>query len=104
MPVAHTYNPSYSGDSDQKDHQPRQMVHKTLSGKNPSQKRAGGVAQGVGPKFKPQYHQKKKKGQALSLVNPLKLTLILKYIVYSKTLIFYDIKFQLYELLPSPNS
>jgi hypothetical protein len=37
------------------------MVHKTLSGKNPSQKRAGGVAQGVGPKFKPQYHQKKKK-------------------------------------------
>jgi hypothetical protein len=61
MPVAHTYNPSYSGDSDQKDHQPRQMVHKTLSGKNPSQKRAGGVAQGVGPKFKPQYHQKKKK-------------------------------------------
>jgi hypothetical protein len=24
-------------------------------------KRAGGVAQGVGPEFKPQYHQKKKK-------------------------------------------
>jgi hypothetical protein len=33
--------------------QPRQIVHKTLSQKNPSQKRAGGVAQGVGPKFKP---------------------------------------------------
>jgi hypothetical protein len=28
---------------------------------NPSQKRAGGVAQGVGPEFKLQYHQKKKK-------------------------------------------
>jgi hypothetical protein len=26
--------------------------------KNPSQKRAGGVAQGVGPEFKPQYHKK----------------------------------------------
>jgi hypothetical protein len=30
----------------------RQIVHKTLSQKNPSQKRAGGVAQGVGPEFK----------------------------------------------------
>jgi hypothetical protein len=29
--------------------------------KNPSQKRAGGVAQGVGPEFKPQYCQKEKK-------------------------------------------
>jgi hypothetical protein len=28
--------------------------------KNPSQKRAGGVAQGVGPEFKPQYHHIKK--------------------------------------------
>jgi hypothetical protein len=28
--------------------------------KNPSQKRAGGVAQGVGPEFKPQYQKKKK--------------------------------------------
>jgi hypothetical protein len=34
---------------------------KTLSQKNPSQKRAGGVAQDVGPEFKPQYHKKKKK-------------------------------------------
>jgi hypothetical protein len=30
-------------------------------GKNPSQKRAGGMAEGVGPEFKPQHHQKKKK-------------------------------------------
>jgi hypothetical protein len=29
--------------------------------KNPSQKRAGGVAQGEGPEFKPQYRKKKKK-------------------------------------------
>jgi hypothetical protein len=29
--------------------------------KNPSLKRAGGVAQGVGPEFKPQYLKKKKK-------------------------------------------
>jgi hypothetical protein len=36
--------------------QSRQKVFKTLSRKNPSQKRAGGVAQSVGPEFKPQYH------------------------------------------------
>jgi hypothetical protein len=29
--------------------------------KNPSQERAGRVAQGVGPEFKPQFHKKKKK-------------------------------------------
>jgi hypothetical protein len=40
--------------------QPRQIVCETLSQKNPSQKRAGGVAQGVGPEFKPQYCKKKK--------------------------------------------
>jgi hypothetical protein len=32
----------------------------TLSQKNPSQKRAGGVVQGVGPEFKPQNKQTKK--------------------------------------------
>jgi hypothetical protein len=41
--------------------QPRQIVRKSLSQKIPSQKRAGGVAQGVGPEFKPQYCKKKKK-------------------------------------------
>jgi hypothetical protein len=34
--------------------QPAQIVHKTLSENNPSQKRAGGVAQCEGPEFKPQ--------------------------------------------------
>jgi hypothetical protein len=38
-----------------------QIVSETLSGKNSSQKRAGGVAKGIGPEFKPQYHKKKKK-------------------------------------------
>jgi hypothetical protein len=28
--------------------------------KNPSQKRAGGVTQGIDPEFKPQYHKKKR--------------------------------------------
>jgi hypothetical protein len=41
--------------------QPMQRVCKTLSRKYSSQKRTGGVAQGVGPEFKYQYHKKKKK-------------------------------------------
>jgi hypothetical protein len=41
--------------------QPRQIVRETLSLKNHHKKRAGGVTQGVGPKFKPQYRKKKKK-------------------------------------------
>jgi hypothetical protein len=42
--------------------QPRQIVWDTLSQKkkkNPSHKRTDGVAQGVGPEFKPLYHKKK---------------------------------------------
>jgi hypothetical protein len=35
--------------------QPEQIVHETLSGKKPSQKRAGGGAQSVGLEFKLQY-------------------------------------------------
>jgi hypothetical protein len=38
--------------------QPGQIVCKTLSQKKLSQKKASGVAQGVGPKFKPQYRKK----------------------------------------------
>jgi hypothetical protein len=37
--------------------QPGQIVCKTLTQKK-SQKRTGGVAQSVGPEFKPQYHKK----------------------------------------------
>jgi hypothetical protein len=40
---------------------PGQILHETLSRKIPSQKGAGGVAQGVGTEFKPQYPKKKKK-------------------------------------------
>jgi hypothetical protein len=35
--------------------QPGKIVLETLSQKTHHKKRAGGVAQGVGPKFKPQY-------------------------------------------------
>jgi hypothetical protein len=35
--------------------QPWQIVRKAFSQNNPSQKRTGGVAQGVDPEFKPQY-------------------------------------------------
>jgi hypothetical protein len=41
--------------------QPGQIIHKTLSWKNPSQKRAGEVAQGEGPEFKLQYCKERKK-------------------------------------------
>jgi hypothetical protein len=36
--------------------------------KNPSQKRAGGVGQGIGPEFKLQYHQKKKDNSGIYLL------------------------------------
>jgi hypothetical protein len=38
--------------------QPVKIVLETLSRKNPSQERAGRVAQGVGSEFKPQYWKK----------------------------------------------
>jgi hypothetical protein len=41
--------------------QPRQIVCKTSIMKIPIAKRVGGVAQSVGPEFKPPYHKKKKK-------------------------------------------
>jgi hypothetical protein len=61
--VAHTCNPSYTGGRDQED-QDSKPVHAKISqdliSKNPSKEMAGGVAQGVGPEFKPQYSIKKK--------------------------------------------
>jgi hypothetical protein len=50
VPVARTYNPSYSGGRDQEDQGSKP------TGANSSQKRTGGVVQGVGPDFKSQYH------------------------------------------------
>jgi hypothetical protein len=61
--VAHSYNPSYSGGRNQKDHSLKSdganSLYDPISRKRPSQKRAGKVAQGVGPEFKHQYHTKK---------------------------------------------
>jgi hypothetical protein len=64
MLVAHAYNPSYSGGRDQEDHGSKpapSIVHETLSRKYLTQKRAGGVAQNVGPEFKSYFHTHKKK-------------------------------------------
>jgi hypothetical protein len=58
--MAHTCNSSYSEIRRIAiQRQPGQIVCKTLSQKYPSQERAGGVFQGVGPEFKPQYCKKK---------------------------------------------
>jgi hypothetical protein len=80
--MAQAYNPSYSGGRVQEDHSSKPALGKIVPEflrpylkNNPSQKkRAGGVAQGVGPDFKPQYG-KKIKGMLLVLVlrNPLEL-------------------------------
>jgi hypothetical protein len=48
--------------------QPEKIVCETYLEKNPLQKRAGGVAQGVGLEFKPQYCKKKKVVQPLRKV------------------------------------
>jgi hypothetical protein len=53
--------------------QPGQTVHETLSQKNPSQKRAGGVAQGVDPKSKPQDHKKKRNKTTLYSIFSVKV-------------------------------
>jgi hypothetical protein len=62
--VAHACNPSNSGSRHQEDcgSKPAQAnSSQPYLEKNPSQKRAGGVAQGVGPEFKPQYSKNKNK-------------------------------------------
>jgi hypothetical protein len=61
--VAYACNPSYSGGKDQEDHglkpaQENSSQHPFSKKKKKSKKRAGGVAQGIGPQFKPQYRKK----------------------------------------------
>jgi hypothetical protein len=54
-PVSRTYNPSYSGGRDQEDHSSKPAQANSLRdpiSKNPSQKRADGMAQGVCTKKK----------------------------------------------------
>jgi hypothetical protein len=62
VPVIHTCNPSYSGGRDQEDHSSKPAWANSSRDpilKNPSRKRAGEVAQGEGPEFKPQYLKNK---------------------------------------------
>jgi hypothetical protein len=57
--VSHDCNPSYSGGRDEKNHGLKpawaNCLQDPILKKNPSQKWAGGVAQGVGPELKTQY-------------------------------------------------
>jgi hypothetical protein len=39
--------------------QAREIVHQTISQKNPTQKSSASVVQGIDPEFKSQYHEKK---------------------------------------------
>jgi hypothetical protein len=68
LPRAHICNPTYLGGRDQEDRGSKSalgIVCKTLSGKNPSQKRNGRVPQVVGPSFKPKYTKKEKEKKKL---------------------------------------
>jgi hypothetical protein len=61
-PVAHTCNLSYTEGRDQEDHSLKPAQANSSQGpisKNSPQKKAGGVARGVGPEFKPQCHKKR---------------------------------------------
>jgi hypothetical protein len=67
--VSHTCNPSYSGSKDQEDCSSKPAGENRLWDpilNNPITKNwAGGVAQGKGPEFKPQYSKRKKKNHNL---------------------------------------
>jgi hypothetical protein len=60
--MAHTYNPNYSGGRNKEDccSKPAWTTSSQdpILKKTPPQKRAGGVAQGVGPEFKLQSRKK----------------------------------------------
>jgi hypothetical protein len=68
-PVAHAYNPSYSGGRVQEDggskpaSQPQANCSQAPISKQKSQRKAGGVTRGVGPEFKPHCHKKKKNAE-----------------------------------------
>jgi hypothetical protein len=64
--VAHACNPRYSGGRDQEDHVSKSALANRLwpyLEKTHHNERDGGVVQGIGPEFKPQYCKKKKKRQ-----------------------------------------
>jgi hypothetical protein len=60
-PEAHICNPSYSGSGLRFKASLGNSSERPYLKKNPSQKRAGGVARSVGPEFKPSTTKKKKK-------------------------------------------
>jgi hypothetical protein len=71
VPVAHTFNPSYSGGRDQEDHGLKPTWANSSGNpilKNPSEKRAGGAAQGVGPEFNPEWPKKERTKNQNSLM------------------------------------
>jgi hypothetical protein len=71
--MAHAYNPRYSGSRDQEDWDLKSAEANSSQdpiSKNPSQKRSGGMAQGVGPEFKPQYRKKKRKRDPVPFRSP----------------------------------
>jgi hypothetical protein len=60
--MAHTCNSSYSGGRDQEDPSLKPALANTLRdliSKKPITKKASGVAEGVGPEFKPQYQRER---------------------------------------------
>jgi hypothetical protein len=62
--VVHACNPSYSGGRDQEDRGLKPALANSSRDpvlKNPTQQKAGGVAQGIGQEFKPPYHKTKTK-------------------------------------------
>jgi hypothetical protein len=62
--VAHAYNPSYLGGRDQEDHGLK-PAWANSSERSYLKNRAGGVAQGEGPEFKPSSAQQKKHMQSV---------------------------------------
>jgi hypothetical protein len=66
--MARACNPSYSGGRYPEDHSKPARANSLRHpiSKKPIKKRAGEVAQGVGPEFKPQFCKKKKKNSKSS--------------------------------------
>jgi hypothetical protein len=58
--MAHTCNPRYLGGRDEDQFEASQGKQSRPYLKKKSQKGAGGVAQGIGPEFKPQHSKEKK--------------------------------------------
>jgi hypothetical protein len=91
--VAHTYNPKYSGGSDQED--PGSKAARENSSQDPisknSSQKYGRVTQGESPEFKLQYSKKKKKTRAdpYCLTKSLPLTSYTTCLSHSSYLLIY---------------